>query len=200
MINNLKRIMVATILATASIVVHAEEFSKEARNFVQVAATQKTPVWCWAAVIESILNYQGIPIKQAEVVVSVKGPNGLAFPSTANMFEFQRALIGWKRTFQGVPYSLDLSLHTSGVAPALMLMNSFDKQHLAIVGIQGRHVAVAYKAAFTRKAGQDPELVSITYFDPWDGLSKTVRPGTREFSDITDTWIGWVAAPKDRTF
>jgi len=180
--------------------VRAEQFTLEAPNFLSSASRQQTPVWCWAAVIQSLLNYSNISISQQEVVTSVKGPEGLAMPSTASTYEFQSALVGWRTTRGGKRYSMDFALYFPGGPPASVYQRVLADKRVVILGMGRQHLVVAYKGEFSRQSQGDPncQLVSLTYFDPLDGQSKTVKPGTPEFKSISDAWVGWAAESRRR--
>jgi len=184
------RLFALVVLLVLPFVGETQTVSFEAKEFLQYTAVQKTPVWCWAAVTQSILNYHKVNITQEEIVDSVKHR---VVPETANMYEMWTVLNGWKTTSGGNTYAIDGSFTFPGPPPTSVLLRTLEIGRPAILGIRHQHVVVAYKASFSRTGPGDANtsLLSITYFDPWDGSSKTIKPETSEFKDISDTWIVW---------
>src|SRR5262245_49854586 len=116
----------AVVVAWAALIAlsgmpHAQTITLEAKGFPQVAARQQTPVWCWAAVTQSLLNYHRVAITQAEIVQSVKGRLAI---ETATMYEMWSVLNGWKTLSQGETYTIESLPPDRGLAPISVLMRT----------------------------------------------------------------------------
>ena len=171
--------------------VYAE--TEEIKGFSKATARQKTPVWCWAAAMQMVFNYGGVDWTQEDVVNSVK--NRLAF-ETATPEEIYRGLNGWKFQHNAERWTVGC-IYMKGMPVPSMIVRNLDIQRPIIVGVNGHHVVVLFKADFRRSTTQEPQITSVTVYDPWDGKEKMMPWPAAELSDV---WYVWVALAKDRTF
>lgn len=181
-------------------------FNVAVDNFSTFKATQQTPVWCWAACIQMVLNYNGITWTQEQVVDFTKGR--VVF-EMATEKEIEAALNGWRLPATAQAWSSGTTYFT-GVPHPFVLSNSMGfplkepRRRLLIIKIDNRHVAICHKASVqwdTALADPTPtaSTVNVTYFDPWDGLDK-VMPAAEMSRRIAGYWQTWVALPEDRIF
>lgn len=137
-------------------------------------------------------NQAGVGWSQQDVVQSVKGH--IAF-QTATPNQITQGLNGMRVQHDGKPWTVGC-LYMQGMPVPSMLVRNLDQQRPVIVGVNGQHVVVLWKAEFTRTP-TEPQIRSVTIFDPWDGKDKVLPwPATQ----LSDTWLVWVALEKDRTF
>lgn len=149
----------------------------------QQSSIQKTPVWCWAASIQLVLNTHGVHWTQEDVVRATKGY--IKF-DTAQVSEISWFLNNWGFDYDGQSWNSS-SQHYNGVLPAKRLISEIDNGRPVIVtyktGGSLEHAVVVYGVLKPEGKG----IHSIYYFDPYTGKINAVTG--KEFKyGVTNSW------------
>ncbi len=124
--------------------------------------------WCWAACIQSLLNYQGIAITQEDLVKKVYGS---LICAPANENQIINAVNGLGFSYNGVPQNISGKLYpipSNLPIDTSKIIDDLSNNCPLIVGVinpsGGRHIviltSIRYNSSF-------PESVVIR--DPWPG-------------------------------
>jgi len=131
------------------------------------AASQHHPQWCWAACMEMVLRYHGIPITQEEIVLRIKG----AFKDeAASPIEIIAALNGWTMNAHGKPVVVQST--ALGITVDNILTDLYQDRPLLLgynTGMGGHAVVLtgmSYAIVMT-PMGPAPYIQTITVRDPW---------------------------------
>lgn len=131
-----------------------------------VAASQQTPVWCWAASAQMILNYYGIPVTQPEIVSRIFGGPVV---TTASDQVISAALNGWGFNLQGRPVTIT-SWFAAGPPAPPVLVNELSQGHPILLTFQSGpntgHVVVITAASYFGTP-QGPQIVNMVIRDPF---------------------------------
>jgi hypothetical protein len=138
-------------------------------GFSQYAHKQLTPVWCWAAVLQTLLNYRGIQWTQPDIVAAIKGHVTI---ETASDPEISTFLNSWGFNYNGVPWQ-SRSVFSVGSPLPELTVSEFRNQRPIVLKFRASpnmdHVVIAYVANVVSKPGSPDQLMSIFYIDPADG-------------------------------
>lgn len=166
-----RRTLIATAVATA-----LSAFSGGATaepigiaGFSNVAKKQLTPVWCWAAVLQMLLNYRGIQWTQTDIVNAIKGNVSIA---TASDLEISLFLNSWGFNYNGRPWQSRASFSVGSPSPELTVKEFRAKRPIILkfrISPQLDHVVIAYVANVVPKPGGPDQFRSLFYIDPADG-------------------------------
>jgi len=178
----------------------------EVTGFPKFAARQQTQVWCWAACIQMILNYNSVNWSQPQVVENTKGY--VAF-QTATAQEITNFFPRWRFEYNGRNWRGDC-IYEPGPPNSSMMLRVLSMNRPLIVGVNRQHVVILYKATYSGGSGQrlpggvipqtgNEIITSVTIFDPWTGTDRVI-PWSSAPNELTDTWYAWVATPGSSTF
>ena len=139
---------------------------------------QRSQNWCWAACIQMVMNFHGIPVTQEAIVAKVYGET-IDQPAVAEQIIY--ALNGWGVDMAGrpsvimaEPYQLD--------GPSIVRDLAY--RWPLIVGLKGEPVGHAYVlTAVTYRVDQwnNPIFQSAVLRDPWPGSQSRVELSWPEF-------------------
>ena len=139
---------------------------------------QRSANWCWAACIQMVLNFHGLPVTQEEIVQKVYGQ---LIDQPANPEQIIYALNGWgvdiagrPSVVQAVPYNID--------GPSIVRDLAY--RWPLIVGLRGEPVGHAYvMTAVTYGVDQmnNPLFRSVVLRDPWPGNESRIEISWPEF-------------------
>jgi ABC-type bacteriocin/lantibiotic exporter with double-glycine peptidase domain len=176
-----------------------DKITVEVNDFKRYEAKQKTPVWCWAACIQMVINQHEIELSQDDVVRNVKGK--IAF-DTASAEEIKDFLNGWK-SFESPQkrWATNCDYKAGAPDPNRMFRQLGISQRPLIVSLKTEededveHVVALFKTEYI--VGDDIELVTV--YDPYTGQEEDL-----EWEDakdrITGTWYPTVISSGDRIF
>lgn len=157
-------------------------------GFRRHARQQLTPVWCWAAVIQTLLDYRGIDWSQGEIVAAMKGHVTI---ETASDYEMSAFLNSWGFTHAGVPWRSS-AIFSQGAPSPERTVSEFRSKRPIILKLRLSptmdHVVVAYVANVLARPGQPDELNSVYYIDPADGDIHLLS-GTQYVSKVIGHWL-----------
>ncbi|MCR4539912.1 hypothetical protein NUV89_16055 [Pseudomonas sp. 18.1.10] len=174
--------MLATFVPIANAVpVGISGFTKHARQ-------QLTPVWCWAAVIQTLLDYRGIDWSQPEIVAAMKGHVTI---ETASDYEMSAFLNSWGFTHAGIPWRSTAKFFKGSPSPELTVAELRDERPIILklrLSPVMDHVVVAYVANVLDGPGKHDELNSVFYIDPADGDIHLLT-GKEYVSKVVGHWL-----------
>ncbi|MET3512994.1 hypothetical protein ABIC63_000759 [Pseudacidovorax sp. 1753] len=132
-------------------------------------AIQKTPVWCWAAVLEMLLKHHGVPWEQEDIVAAIKGQ---LVVETASSGEISAFLNGLKLNANGTIWRAKC-LAGSG-APKVQYVNYELKNNRPFIlqiqlSPQMRHVVLVTSVNMIDEGNGTTRLAHVSYVDPLDG-------------------------------
>ena len=157
-------------------------------GFKKHARKQLTPVWCWAAVIQTLLDYRGIEWSQPEIVAAMKGHVTI---ETANDYEMSAFLNSWGFTHAGIPWQSSAKFSKGSPSPELTVAELRDKRPIILklrLSPDMDHVVVADVANVLDGPGQRDELNSVYYIDPADG-DIHILAGKDYVSTVVGYWL-----------
>lgn len=166
-------------------------------SFNFFAASQQQNEWCWAASIQMILNYYGVPATQAEVVSRIYGIPVNAPGSDA---QITAALNAMGRTVNGQIITIQSS-GAPGLPPPAVLVQELSAQHPILIafanGPNSGHAVVVTGAAFVMTAF-GPQITGLVIRDPWptpftlqtEGREEIVGPQLTAFAQtVRAHWL-----------
>ncbi len=174
----MKRVITAAVLvflSLAAVLPDARADVAYAEGFQFFSARQKTPVWCWAACIQMMLNYKGIHWSQEDVVAAVKGYTAVRTASDQEIYHF---LNQWGFDYDGQTWASRCAYYRGAPMPAWLIGELAADRPLIVsynTGPGSAHVVVLHRANFTRTP-LGPRIDSVVIFDPLTGANYTVAP------------------------
>ncbi|UVL83865.1 hypothetical protein LOY35_27520 [Pseudomonas sp. B21-028] len=157
-------------------------------GFKKHARQQLTPVWCWAAVIQTLLDYRGIEWSQPEIVAAMKGHVTI---ETATDYEMSAFLNSWGFTHKGIPWRSSAKFSNGSPSPELTVSELRDKRPIILklrLSPTMDHVVIAYVANVLARPGQHDQLNSVYYIDPADGDIHLLT-GKQYVSKVVGHWL-----------
>lgn len=134
-------------------------------EFNFVAATQMETEWCWAASVQMVLNWYGVPVQQSQVVKRIYGK---PVDHAASEDEIAVALNGTAINRKGQKVYLHAK-RKAGEPPTALLIREMSAEHPMLVTIHATktmlHAVVITSVEFTQSA-DDVEISAITFRDP----------------------------------
>jgi hypothetical protein len=176
------------------------------KNFSAVTARQQTGVWCWAACIQMVLNFNGINWTQSQVVEDTKGQIVLEGASIQEIMNF---FPRWHVEQNGRKWYGDC-FYVQGMPPVSMIITQLEINRPLIIGVNQHHVVILHKAAFVGGPNVPPGFVLpggripqdgteqiryVVIFDPWNGVDYVVdwNSAIKQFSG---GWFAWAGESK----
>jgi hypothetical protein len=153
-------------------------------KFAQFQAKQDNDLFCWAAAIQILLNYNGIQIDQTEVADDIRGS---ADPATVHPQELEK-ITGWHR--KGTDKSRAWTAECvygflANQIPSQVLVQMMDMNRQVLVSLQGQHVLIVHEVRYVgwpdRQVPQE-----VTAYDP-----KTGQDTSYKWSDLESKLTGW---------
>ncbi|HKK77909.1 MAG TPA: papain-like cysteine protease family protein [Saprospiraceae bacterium] len=147
--------------------INTEEFQHLAANTLN-GGKQLRSNWCWAASIQMVLNYHGLPVAQGDLVKKIFGyaqPN-----QAANSQEILLALEGWQPTLEGQGqrvFAQRLSIDDRKIITALAY------KWPLIVGLvdeQGAHAVVLAGVEYRVLPDRGIQIYQVHLLDPWPAV------------------------------
>lgn len=183
----LARAEITKVLTPGQIGQLSDEFKKlvqtaEIDDFKKFATLQKTPLWCWAACIQMLLNYNGIPWDQEKIAEDIKGTT---IPDVASPKEIEK-VTGWRLNPKDPRKGWSAnSVYWKGTPPDDMVVGLLSRNRMILVGVDRQHLCVLYKAHF-RELPSGFELAKIFLFDPLEGTDIVLT--RQEFRNRVGDW------------
>ncbi len=161
------RITVLTVLVISAIRSYAQQYvGIRTADFNFYAAAQQQNEWCWAASIQMILNYYGIPATQQEIVTRTYG---IPVDQPGSDAAINGALNGWGRTVEGQIRTIH-SANGQGLPTPDALLNELNQQHPILIafatGPSSGHAVVVTAASYI-PTPNGPQIISLVIRDPW---------------------------------
>ena len=174
-------------------------------NFDKYKRKQEGNQLCWAACIQSILNYNGIEGSQSQIVQLVQG----TIIDEASSFEdLVKKMNGFHANFddpnrrtwmlETKRMNSELNMLLVGMVvqfpavpgePAMMVAGG-SLLRFGVIGISGTHLCIIHKMVYTLKNGVcHPK--TITYYDPLQDKDVTLK--WEETSEVITDWFSFVA-------
>lgn len=166
-------------------------------------SAQRSSQWCWAAAIQMVLSYYGVPVSQEEIVARSYGMSGDGrLPDWPGSFEVITAnLNNWGIDVNGAQYVVQAQLGW-GAPPAPVLLDEVSNGRPMIIGYvtgpQTSHAVVATGASYYPSA-YGPMVQTVIVRDPWPSEAnratngRTEYPGAALASQMNAYWIIRVA-------
>jgi hypothetical protein len=124
------RITVIAVLVISAIQSYAQQYvGIRTADFNFYAAAQQQNEWCWAASIQMILNYYGIPATQQEIVTRTYG---IPVDQPGSDAAINAALNGWGRAVEGQIRTIH-SASGQGLPSPGVLLNELNQQHPILI-------------------------------------------------------------------
>ncbi|MBV8630134.1 MAG: C39 family peptidase [Silvibacterium sp.] len=191
-------LVMAATLATAAVPALAQQYvGISTGQFNYFAAAQQQNEWCWAASVQMILNYYGIPASQQEIVTRTYGVPVDAPGSDAAI---SSALNGLGRTVGGQVHTIRSS-SGPGLPPPAVLIDELNQQHPILIafmsGPNSGHAVVVTAASFV-STPMGPQVVSLVVRDPWptpytiatEGRVEIAGPSLAQFAQtVRGYWL-----------
>jgi len=160
-------ITLLAVLVIFAIPSHAQQYvGIRTADFNFYAAAQQQNEWCWAASIQMILNYYGIPATQQEIVTRTYG---IPVDQPGSDSAINAALNGWGRTVGGQIRTIH-SASGPGLPTPAVLLNELNQQHPILVafatGPNSGHAVVVTAASYV-PTPNGPQITSLVTRDPW---------------------------------
>jgi hypothetical protein len=135
-------------------------------EFEFVAARQRHSNWCWAASVQMVLNYRGVPVTQEQVVQRIFGG---AVPDVPGQPEqILTALSGWAFTRNGQPVMLSSSPFAFSGSE---IVRDLAERWPIVVGVKNSptsgHAYVLTAVTYQVDAWNQPIFLSAVLRDPW---------------------------------
>ena len=150
-------------------------------EFDYVAAAQRQNEWCWAASIQMILNWYGLPVDQAQVVARNYGAP-VNQPGTDQMIS--SSLNTWAIAMNGQTFAIR-SVTAPGPPPPLVLIQELNQKHPILLtfasGPYSGH-AVVITAARYYNTPQGPLVNSLILRDPFPTQQNIQNKGRVELA------------------
>ncbi len=158
-----------------------------ATDFLGVEATQKTPVWCWAACIQMVLNYHGVQWQQEDVVLAVKGYLARETASNAEIVGFLNQA-GFD--YDGDRWASRCAFYQGAPNPTWLIDELLADRPLIVsyqTGPNSGHVVILFAAEY-QPTPQGPIIRSVQIYDPFTNENRIV-PGTVVATQTTGHWF-----------
>jgi hypothetical protein len=156
-------------------------------NAIQgVVSSQRTPMWCWAACIQTVLNYYGINITQEDVAARTFGTDwfGNPPPVGANAEIITRNLNNWSVDRNGVPYAVAAQVFRGAPAPSTII-DQLNRRKPILLGYgpdaQSGHIVVVTAVTYVVDNFGNPFITSITVRDPFPDSWNVQTSGRRVY-------------------
>ncbi|MBB5337832.1 C39 family peptidase [Tunturiibacter gelidoferens] len=150
-------------------------------DFNFAAAAQQQNEWCWAASIQMILNYYGIPATQQEIVTRTYG---IPVDQPGSDAAINSALNGWGRTVAGEIRTIH-SATGNGLPTPAILLRELAEQHPILVafatGPNSGHAVVITAASYIN-GPSGPQVTSLVLRDPWPSPNTISTEGRIEIA------------------
>jgi hypothetical protein len=151
------------------------------QQFNFFAASQQADELCWAASIQMILNYYGIPISQAQIVQRTYGQLVNHSGSDA---QINGNLNGLAIRLDGTPHIVRSAMG-AGLPPPGVLINQLSQGHPFLLtfatGAYSGHAVVITGATYY-PSSNGPFIQSIILRDPWPSDQNKANDGRVEVS------------------
>jgi len=192
----MKTIILITLLSIFGVSANAQYYVPPQPRYVGipsrgiegVVSSQRTPVWCWAACIQMVLNYHGVAISQEDVARRTFGSdwhgNPPAIGGSAKIISknlnnwgvdrLGRQYVVRSSVFRGSPDARTIIRHLSQQKPIILAYGpNADSGHIVVV------TAVSY---VLDQHGR-PHITSIIVRDPFPDYWNRQTRGRREYSN-----------------
>lgn len=146
-----------------------------ADGFEFFKARQKTPVWCWAACIQMMLNYKSVEWRQEDIVTAVKG---YLKSETASDGEIAQFLNQWGFDYDGAPWASRCAYYRGAPRPDWLVSELAQDRPLIVsyqTGPRMGHVVVLHQVDFT-PTDFGPVVNSVRIYDPFTDAHYSVNP------------------------
>ncbi|MBS1914157.1 MAG: C39 family peptidase [Bacteroidetes bacterium] len=132
----------------------------------ETAGHQRQSNWCWAACVQMVLNYHGIPVTQEQVVERIFGgaaPNVAGQPD-----QILEALTGWAVTRDGQKVRVSSS---SFAFDGSEIVRDLAERSPIVVGVRTSqatgHAYVLTAVTYTVNRANEPIFLTAILRDPW---------------------------------
>lgn len=157
-------------------------------KFDYVAASQHEDNWCWAATIQMMLNYYGIPVTQEEIVKNTFGTNryGELPDVPASHRIMTENLNTAAKDEQGKLKEIRAELHFGSPDPSY-LIEQLALEHPVLIsyetGESTEHAVIITGVSYV-ETSHGPELDKIIVRDPWPSEEKLSNLGRVEYDGL----------------
>jgi hypothetical protein len=135
-------------------------------EFEFVAARQRHSNWCWAASVQMVLNYRGVPVTQEQVVQRIFAGDAPDVPGQPE--QILTALSGWAFTTNGQPVML--SSYPFAFSGSEIVRDLAERWPI-VVGVRnsggGGHAYVLTAVTYATDPWNQPIFRSAVLRDPW---------------------------------
>src|SRR6266404_6622785 len=143
-----------------------------------VAAAQAQDMWCWAACVQTILNWYGVAIDQQSIVSCVLGAR-VNEPGTEETIS--ASLNGWGFHANGRRFVVR-SRVAGGAPPLQILFREFARQHPVLVTFNEGGASIGHAVVLTSISRIGSEITSLVYRDPWPSAQNIARTGRKSWT------------------
>lgn len=160
----------------------------EVKKFAGTQADKKSPAWCWAASVRSVLALYGVDLTQAQILAATHdGEDG----APARLHERLASLYIAALPVGDQVVEVATSSFQQGAPPPSVLVDELRSGHPIIAWFHdeaGRGHAIVVRGVRVMNAGEGPEVVFVKITDPWPGESDRVMTAAA-FEDTIDGWF-----------
>ncbi len=160
-------------------------------------AQENNDMWCWAASIAVVLNYNGVPWSKERVAEELKGQEEPWSKATTD--EIEKALQNMKLSPNPAANWNSFCTYAQGSPEAPRVVFSLDFSRPLLVALNGVHVGVLHKASYKETANSENRTIdSVVVYDPQKGRDRQLTWSEVE-REITGIWYAVVSKfPNDR--
>lgn len=154
--------------------------------FKDFVAYQEEDLWCWAACVQMVLNYQGVQVDQEAIVNRAKGRR---INEAGNAHDIQRAADGWKTGSHIIRAKIDNPMYIS----AQTFINDLKDKYPLIIGMRmpGQNIGHAYvlTGVSFRKSGDSYQPVEVILRNPSPNSLSREKLSWSEFKNRVQTIV-----------
>ncbi len=167
-------------------------------EFEGVVSSQRTPVWCWAACIQMVLNYYQIDITQEDVARRTFGRDWYGNPPAigGSASVISQNLNNWNVDRRGQNYVVRSSVFR-GSPDAGTIIEHLSQGKPIILGYgpnaDSGHVVVVTAVSYFYDQFRNPQITSVIVRDPYPDYWNIQTRGRREYCNgyLPDT-VQWM--------
>jgi hypothetical protein len=140
-----------------------------------VAASQERDMWCWAASIQMILNFYGVPVNQEQIVSRTCG---LPLNEPGTDHAISASLNGWGINANGRRFTVQSCVAAGPPSPAILFRELSRGRPILLTFNPG--AAVGHAVVITGASSTRAVVTSLVYRDPAPTLENLANKGRVE--------------------
>jgi len=155
-------------------------------EFEGITSSQRTPVWCWAACIQMVLNYYEVDITQEEIARRTFGSDWYGNPPAigGSAEIISRNLNNWNVDRRGAPYAVSSSVYRGSPDAATIIGHLSQRKPIILAygpNSQSGHVVVVTSVSYVIDQFGYPSITTVIVRDPFPDVWNSQTRGRREY-------------------